>query len=278
MPLFNSGELGGFVYIIKQENIISDEEAAQMALDSAASLKNIVPNTTRGRLEGFLTGGSAVDDPDRDPKTPPQNLDVKDVLILSATEKFSKNERGKTTNFPIGGNRSVSDHYTSEGADLNFSGVIGPKLFLALFSTVINSISKTPEAYVEKVKDFFHSSTSNLVTIYFPDGTGETNCVLTQFKIEREAKVGDGFKVDVTARRIKVANSNTGVITKQPANDTSTFKKDASTKTTEKLNGDKLAADKESLIVTDAGLSVKAEEARQKALLKVPQFIRRAGN
>ena len=217
MTIFTRDGLGDYVYIIKQQEILTDEEAWEKANNAAAEAQGIPPNTLTGRIEGFLTGGGPEGLEERDNRVPAISADTSDVLVLSSTPSYSITLNGKTTNHPVGSRQSVSDHYTSEGAVLSWNGIISPRFIGGLFSSVVTDIAKTPETYLKTIKSFFESD-QNLVTVSFPGEAGEPNCVLTSFRAERHAKYQDSYKITMSAKKIKEATS--AVSPSQAANNT----------------------------------------------------------
>tara|TARA_R110002074_G_scaffold258926_5_gene431451 strand:- start:3070 stop:3723 length:654 start_codon:yes stop_codon:yes gene_type:complete len=174
MGLFNQ-DLGKYVYIVPQKTYLSGEEASEA----------------------------------------PQAVKSKDdIVILTATENFSKTESGSATNFRVGDGTDRSDNYKVNGARITFTGVIGPRLVNMLSAFLGGTPPDSPQDYVRRVKAFFHNKQQrdSLVTIYLPDGTGETNCVLTSFRLSRTAELSDGFKVTISAQKLPLTTEALAVV------------------------------------------------------------------
>ena len=102
MGLFNQ-DLGKYVYIVPQKTYLSGEEATE------------VPQAVKSK---------------------------DDIVILTATENFSKTESGSATNFRVGDGTDRSDNYKVNGARITFTGVIGPRL-VNMLSTFLGGTPQT---------------------------------------------------------------------------------------------------------------------------------------
>lgn len=212
IDLSRNVDISKFVYIKKQTQFLTTlEERTQRGLDAQAAQDRSEANTIRGRVEGFLTGGMPEENTVRDPTGNIAGTRADDAIVLSATKDYSRTETGTTTDHPVDDNQSISDHYQTNGSVLNFSGVIGPKVLLAIAAGDAGDSIPKPQDYLNTVKEFFKSATDNLVEIHFPDGHGARNCVLTSFKFERNKEYSNGYLITIAAKQIQVA---TGAITK----------------------------------------------------------------
>lgn len=125
-----------------------------------------------------------------------------ELIMLSATTTFKWTNQADVTTYPVGDGTSNADHVRNYGAVLNFSGVISDSLFglaEALFGVNTTADANT---YIKKIKDIYQNS--RLVTINFPEGLAEQNCVLTNISFTRDVKHSNAFKVDISARKIVV--------------------------------------------------------------------------
>lgn len=164
----------------------------------------------------------------------PSLIDQAEIIILSATEEFSRTDTTTVTEHPISTGSRHTDHYNVNPATVSFRGVISPKL-LSAFSAFdsISSNGLTPDAfnnlkapvtnYLTKVREIMINAVkkneSPLFTAYLPDGNSIENCVITSFGITRDSKVSDGYYVDITVQEVFFAETKYSVV---PKNDTVT--------------------------------------------------------
>lgn len=139
-----------------------------------------------------------------------QRVTADEVVLLSATTNFKWTNQADVTTYPVGDGTSNSDHVRNYGAVLTFSGVISDSLFglaEALFGVTATEDAAT---YVELIKDIYQNS--SLVTINLPDGLAEQNCILTNISFTRDVKYANGFKVDISARKIVVKDTSLNTV------------------------------------------------------------------
>lgn len=165
----------------------------------------------------------------------PNDLNDRDIIILSATEDFSRTDTTSISEYPVSSGSRHTDHYSINPATVNFRGVIAPKLltaFAAIGSIADNGVGfdtfdnlKSPVTnYLKKVRDIMLMSLSSdnktrnspLFTAYLPDGNTIETCVITSFSISRDAQVSDGYYVDITVQEVFFADTKYSVI---PLND-----------------------------------------------------------
>ncbi len=139
-------------------------------------------------------------------------LEAKNLLVLTATEEYSRTESSEVTNYPVGDGTDRSDHVREQGSTLSFSGVISPDI---LGGHTALGVAVSPEQYVQRVRQLM--SLKRLVTIYMPDGLTASNCEITNFMSTRSSDVANGFKIRITAQRLLLADDNIIVV---PFNDT----------------------------------------------------------
>lgn len=149
-------------------------------------------------------------------------------LILSATEHYSKTEAAVTTNYPVSSSGSQGDHYRPKGPVIKFRGVISESSINLLQGVQqVFTVGETNEAVVETyiakiretlrmLKDDSGDQAFPLVNIHLPDNNTENNCLITNFKISRDKKLGNGYSVDITAQKLLIADSTFSVV---PATD-----------------------------------------------------------
>lgn len=159
-------------------------------------------------------------------------LNDSEIIILSATEEFSRTDTTSVTEFPISSGSRHTDHYSVNPATVSFRGVIAPKLLNA-FSAVesissgagLDSLSAPVKDYIKRVREIMLMSLNDttktrrspLFTVYLPDGNQIENCVITSFGISRDSKVSDGYYVDVTVQEVFFADTQYNIV---PLNDT----------------------------------------------------------
>lgn len=136
--------------------------------------------------------------------------DSAEVIILTATENFSKAETGVLSNFPVASGQERGDHYRRDGAKVNFSGIITPG-FITLIGGITALLSDDEESdpvqdYIQTVKKFIYDNEDSLVTVYLPDGNAVENCVITDFTIRRDVQVSNGYRVDVSLQEFLLAD------------------------------------------------------------------------
>lgn len=142
------------------------------------------------------------------------------IYRLSATENFKKAETATVTNNPVSSGGNVSDHYRWTETTINFTGVISdsPVGYVDYISSLPSSEDETKTIVTEYIrglkalvrgtnKTSDNKKGSPLVTIYLPDGNGEENCVITSLNISRDNKISNGYRVDVTAKKVQAAIS-----------------------------------------------------------------------
>lgn len=142
----------------------------------------------------------------------------KDIIILSATEVFDKTETASLTSYPISTGATVGDHYKFDNTHISFSGVISGGVsgnFLNPFSYEGVDNEARIISYVSKLRKLMRGDggVSPLVTIYLPEGNGETNCVITSLKITKDSSVSNGYKVDISAKKLLLATTQFRVVT-----------------------------------------------------------------
>lgn len=139
-----------------------------------------------------------------------ERVTADEVVLLSSTTDFRWTNKADVTTYPVGDGTSNSDHVRNYGAELSFSGVISDSLFG--LAEAILGVAATADAatYVELIKEIYQNS--SLVTINFPDGLAEQNCILTNISMTRDVKHSNGFKVDISARKIVVKDSTLNTV------------------------------------------------------------------
>lgn len=144
-------------------------------------------------------------------------FDSGSALVLTATENFSKTETATVTNFPVSSNQNQGDHYRVNGATINFKGVISAQT-LNLFN-LITGVPEVPlTSYITRVRETMRmlvkgdTNRSPLVRIHLPDGNTEQNCLITSFKISRDAKTSNGYVVEVTAKQLLIADAGFSIL------------------------------------------------------------------
>ena len=141
-----------------------------------------------------------------------------DVIILSATETFDKTEAATLTQYPVSTGATVGDHYRFDGTTINFSGVIAGAStgnFLNPFSYEGIDNEADVITYITKLRKLIRGTNgeSPLVTIYLPEGNGEANCVITNLRITKDSSFSNGYKVDVSARKLLLATTQFRIVT-----------------------------------------------------------------
>lgn len=171
-------------------------------------------------------------------------------LILSATEFFEKTETAVSTNYPVSSSGSQGDHYRPNGPVITFRGVISESLTNLV--SALEGFGKDPEslieAYIAKIRDTLRMMKDDngnrafpLVNIHLPDGNTENNCLITSFKISRDVKVGNGYYVDITAKKLLITDSLFSVV---PATDSHQSSKKTSSSTADVEQYEELTAKK----------------------------------
>lgn len=151
----------------------------------------------------------------------------KDIVKMTATETYSKTESAVVSNFPVSENQNQGDHYRDRGAVINLSGIIAEE-FLSIFNAFSDAV--TIESYIATVKSLIKMQKADgstfqnpLVTVYLPDGNYETNCVITSFKIDRNASISNGYRVSIALQKLLVARqSEVGVVSEDTFESTTT--------------------------------------------------------
>lgn len=141
--------------------------------------------------------------------TPTSINDTSEVIRLSATETFDKTESARLSEFPISTGATVGDHYSINGAIITFRGIISDtSLSLTSQLESLSSNSGTVVSYIKRLRGLMRGDESPIVTIYLPDGNGEENCVITNLKISRSSKHSNGYKVEVSAKKLLLATTD----------------------------------------------------------------------
>lgn len=151
----------------------------------------------------------------------------KTIVKMTATETYSKTESAVVSNFPVSENQNQGDHYRDRGAVINLSGIIAEE-FLSIFNAFSDAV--TIESYIATVKSLIKMQKADgstfqnpLVTVYLPDGNYETNCVITSFKIDRNASISNGYRVSIALQKLLVARqSEVGVVSEDTFESTTT--------------------------------------------------------
>lgn len=149
-------------------------------------------------------------------------------LIMSATEHYSKTESAVMTNYPVSSKGSQGDHYRAKGPVIKFKGVISESTLTASGAfDIISGVENKAfiEVYIAKIREtlrMLKTGTNNetaypLVNIHLPDNNTENNCLITNFQISRNKKIGNGYNVDITAQKLLIADSTFSTV---PASDT----------------------------------------------------------
>lgn len=156
-------------------------------------------------------------------------------LVLTATESYSRTDSSVVSTHPVSSNTSHSDHYRFNGARVEFKGVISPQV-LTLFDAISGTELPPIQDYISRIRKIMrmllvdstqgNKRTYPLVTIHLPDGNTVRNCAITSFKISRDVKVSDGYRVEVSAQELLIANTDFSVT---PKNDTVTEASDNKT-------------------------------------------------
>lgn len=158
-----------------------------------------------------------------------KTLEKSDVIILSATEEFSRTDTAKVTEHPVSSGRSHADHYNVNPATITFRGTISPKLLSALsaFQSItsdssagLGELTGTVKDYLDRVSATMRKSLASggsgnpLFYVNFPDGQSIDDCVITSFSISRDSTVSDGYKVDVTVQEVLFAETKYSIVAK----------------------------------------------------------------
>lgn len=138
-------------------------------------------------------------------------------IMLSATESFDKTEMATVTQYPISTGATVGDHHRFDGTTINFSGIIsgaGKIPSIPFGHEVVDSEAEVIN-YIKRLRSLVRRTggTSPLVSIYLPQSNGENNCIITSLKITRDASVSNGYKVDISARKLLLATTEFRVVT-----------------------------------------------------------------
>lgn len=134
------------------------------------------------------------------------------IIILTATETFNKTETSSLTQYPISTGATVSDHYKFDNTTINFSGILSSTSNLLSFNGFYghDTVDSTEDVilYIKKLRELVRGvNSSPLVTIYLPDSNGETNCVITSLRISKDVSISNGYKVDISAKKLLLATT-----------------------------------------------------------------------
>lgn len=145
-----------------------------------------------------------------------------EIYRLSATKNFSKTESASITTNPMSIGSNISDNYRWSDTTINFTGVISTTVvgLSATFDYLVDAASKEDgdsstavTRYIAGLRKLVRGESKYpLVTIYLPDGNGETNCVITNMEINKDHTLSNGYNVSISAKKIQAVTSNIQVI------------------------------------------------------------------
>lgn len=133
----------------------------------------------------------------------PKNSDVQ--FTLDSTSTMSIKEAGKTTDLPVESGADVSDHYINANTKINMSGVISSVKSLSAKE------NRSPEDYIREIKKLKESAVP--FDVHFSDQLNPImNCVfetlsISQSKVNGSVDQRSSYKVDMTLKKIRFANS-----------------------------------------------------------------------
>lgn len=143
-------------------------------------------------------------------------LSEKDFLEFDVAQEISHNFPVKVTEFPVERGSNISDHVVNQNLKFSITGI---------FSNASLTLNNKKLPYTEQdvfLKLVNQIASKKFVTITTPLNTFK-NCIITDFSIPKNAKVGHSLTVTIEFQQVRIVDSSTTVVTTiQPIDSTKT--------------------------------------------------------